>query len=257
MRCRLADPAEIESLREEYRRAMNCQIIHDSIHARPGWTLEYALEDNNGRLAGYGSVAIAGPWRDSPTVYEFHVAPFALDRVFDLFATLVRFAKPSAVETQTNDLALTTMLHAYCHEITPEAILFADALTTAFTIPGAEFRAVEVADHDTLQAASLDPDAAWVVTLDGEVAATGGILYHYNRPYGDVYMGVAEAFRQRGLGAYIVQELKRVCREGGSVPAARCNVSNVASRRTLQKAGFTPCGHLIGGRLIGEKIGSI
>ncbi len=35
---------EIASLREQYRQEMNCQIIHDSIHERPGWTKEYGLE---------------------------------------------------------------------------------------------------------------------------------------------------------------------------------------------------------------------
>jgi ankyrin repeat protein len=44
-----------------------------------------------------------------------------------------------------------------------------------------------------------------------------------------------------------VQELKRVCYEGGNVPGARCNPRNVASRKTLQKAGFVPCGHILNG----------
>ena len=50
-------------------------------------------------------------------------------------------------------------------------------------------------------------------------------------------MEVAEAFRKRGLGCYLVQELKRVCYEQGSVPAARCSPTNIPSRKTLQKAG--------------------
>ncbi|HIE92090.1 MAG TPA: N-acetyltransferase [Acidobacteria bacterium] len=45
----------------------------------------------------------------------------------------------------------------------------------------------------------------------------------------------------------MVQELKRVCCDGEFVPAARCNPRNVASRRTLQKAGFVPCGHILHG----------
>jgi GNAT superfamily N-acetyltransferase len=60
-------------------------------------------------------------------------------------------------------------------------------------------------------------------------------------------MKVAEPFRKRGLGTYLVQELKRVCYERGSVPAARCNPTNIASRKTLQKAGFVPCGHILTG----------
>ncbi len=53
----------------------------------------------------------------------------------------------------------------------------------------------------------------------GRRRGAGDILYHYNRPYGDIYMKVGEPFRKRGLGSFLVQELKRICYEGGSVPA--------------------------------------
>lgn len=102
---------------------------------------------------------------------------------------------------------------------------------------------------ELLKTLELDDTAGWVVALDGRIAGAGGILYHYNRPYGDIYMKIAAPFQRRGLGAYLVQELKRACRVGGSVPAARCNIENTASRKTLQKAGFVPCGNLISGDL--------
>ena len=52
---------EIVLWRDMYRLEMGCQIIHDSIHTRPGWTQEYLLF--LGKTAvGYGSVALAGPW---------------------------------------------------------------------------------------------------------------------------------------------------------------------------------------------------
>jgi GNAT superfamily N-acetyltransferase len=85
--------------------------------------------------------------------------------------------------------------------------------------------------------------------LDGTVMARGGILFHYNRPYGDIYMEVSEPFRRRGLGAFLVQELKRLCYQQASVPSARCNPGNIGSRKTLQKAGFVPCGHILAGAL--------
>jgi ATP/maltotriose-dependent transcriptional regulator MalT len=65
---------EIEPLREKYRKEMSCQIYHDSIHGRAGWTREFALH-MNGAVIGYGSVAVAGTWRDQPAVYEFFVEP--------------------------------------------------------------------------------------------------------------------------------------------------------------------------------------
>jgi GNAT superfamily N-acetyltransferase len=84
----------------------------------------------------------------------------------------------------------------------------------------------------------------------GVAVAAGGILFHYNPPYGDIYMAVHEAYRQRGFGSYLVQELKRICYEMGKTPAARCNVANVASRKTLQKAGLLPCGRILLGDVV-------
>ncbi len=47
----------IAVMRDVYWHAMNCQIIHDSIHARPGWTHEYLLTQGGAKV-GYGSVAV-------------------------------------------------------------------------------------------------------------------------------------------------------------------------------------------------------
>lgn len=58
-------------------------------------------------------------------------------------------------------------------------------------------------------------------------------------------MEIHEPFRRLGHGAYFVQELKRLCRELGAVPAARCNLGNIASRQTLQRAGFAPSSHML------------
>ena len=127
------------------------------------------------------------------------------------------------------------------------AILFHDRITTAHAAPGFSFR--RTVEND---AAALPDDlkgVEWVIEGEGRIAGGGGVLFHYNRPYGDVYMNVLEPFRRRGLGAFLVQELKRACYEGGSLPGARCNTTNLASRKTLQKAGFVPCGHILVGRL--------
>lgn len=239
---------EIASLREAYRDEMRCQIIHDSIHERPGWTVEYILEID-GAAAGYGSVAVGGPWTASHTLYEFFVKKESRSHIFDLFAALLAKCNASTIETQTNDLSLTVILHTFAQNLRAEKILFEDRFKTQLAPEGAAFRPSETVDVELLKAAGLDDTAGWVVTLDGRVAGAGGILHHYNRPYGDIYMKIAEPFQRRGLGAYLVQELKKTCRAGGSVPVARCNIGNVASRRTLQRAGFVPCGNLVCGDL--------
>jgi GNAT superfamily N-acetyltransferase len=234
----------IAPLRELYRREMDCQIIHDSLHFRPGWSLEYSLEANN-QLVGYGSIAVAGPWKDSPTLYEFYVLPYFRSRCFDFFSLLLSTSGVKKIEAQSNDALLTVMLHAFAENVVSESILFHDNLTTNLAAADALFRRATAADGLDIGANQLDSHG--VVEVGGVIAAKGGILFHYNRPYGDIYMEVTEANRKRGLGSYLVQELKRLCYELGSVPSARCNPKNTASRKTLQKAGFVPCGHILTG----------
>jgi GNAT superfamily N-acetyltransferase len=239
---------EIEGLREKYRAEMNCQIIHDSIHLRAGWSREFAV-DADGTMIGYGSEAVAGPWRENHALYEFFVEREQRTRTFEAFSKFLEVCDAQTIETQSNDPFLSVMLLVFAQNVRAEAILFEDGVRTRLGPDGAGFRARTAEDVAELQRIELDDGAGWVATMNGEIAGAGGVLYHYNRPYGDVYMKIAEPFRRRGLGAYLVQELKAACRESGSVPAARCNVANVASRRTLQRAGFVPCGVLFVGDL--------
>jgi GNAT superfamily N-acetyltransferase len=238
MEC-LAQPVSVQEIslwRDLYRQEMNCQIVHDSMHSRQGWTQPYLLEVG-GVVAGYGSILIGGPWTGTRTVFEFYVIPKHRSRVFDLFGSLLAASDATAIKAQTNDALLSAMLFTWAHNIRSEKIVFEDKLTTAHSPNGVLFRRRE------------EPDSDWALEADGAVAATGGILYHYNRPYGDIYMEVAEPFRLRGFGCYLVQELKRVCYELGSIPTARCNTENISSRKTLQKAGFVPCAHILSGTL--------
>jgi GNAT superfamily N-acetyltransferase len=244
-----ASESSLESIRrwrDMYRLEMSCQIIHDSIHDRPGWTREYLLA-LAGTPVGYGSVAVAGPWLGKPTVYEFYVVPNQRLRLFDLFRALLAASGAVSIEVQSNDVLATVMLHAFTSQVTSESILFHDKLLTSLQ-PGAVFRMPTASEAPDVPAEHLK----WrgVIEVDGQIAGNGGILFHYNRPYGDIYMDVVEPFRRRGLGSFLVQELKRVCYEGGHVPAARCSTTNVASQRTLQKAGFVPCGHILLGSLL-------
>jgi GNAT superfamily N-acetyltransferase len=139
------------------------------------------------------------------------------------------------------------MLFDCSAQIESDTILFHDALTTGLTAPGATFRPVSEADQTRIFPHAVEPVGGWLIEAGRDVAATGGILCHYNVPYGDINMEVAEPFRRRGYGSYLVQELKRTCYELGRIPAARCNASNVASRAALQKAGLLPCARVLTG----------
>lgn len=230
---------EIAGLRDQLRAQMNCQVVHDSLHFREGWTVEFLLEVG-GKTAGYGSIAVAGPWKGTRTVFEFYVLPQFRAHVFDCFNCFVVSSRATAFEIQSNQAILLVMYHAYARDIRSEKIVFEEGLTTAHPANGAVLK--EKAESE------------WILEVDGVKAGSGGILYHYNRPYGDIYMEIAEPYRRRGYGCFLVQELKRICRERGGIPGARCNTENIASRKTLQKAGFVPYAHILLGTLQGERI---
>jgi GNAT superfamily N-acetyltransferase len=243
-----ADHAAIVSLRDAFRREMDGQIVHDSIHARLGWTLEYAITQGD-RAVGYGSVAVAGPWRDRPTVYEFYLEPAFRTRAFELFDAFLDASKPQAFEVQTSDTLSTMMCLTHARDIGTERIVFRDGGTTMHNANGATLRCVTPAEDIQTAITERQGGGEWVVEIDGTAVGRGGMLFHYNRPYGDIYMDVDEPSRRQGIGTYLVQELKRICYELGAIPCARCGTTNEASRRTLQRAGFVPFAHILFGSL--------
>lgn len=227
---------------------MNCQIVHDSIHRRSGWTTTYALVVDD-TTAGFGSIAIGGPWTGNPTILEFYVLPAYRGRAFELFEGLLAACGARLMEVQSNDALLAVMLHTYAHDIRSEKIVFRDGVTTALKSNGAVLEPMTGEEDARRAIAARQGGPEWRLQLGHDTVATGGILFHYNPPYGDIYMDVAEPFRRRGFGAYLVQELKRVAYVLGGIPGARCSPDNIASRLTLQKAGFVPYAHMLNGAI--------
>lgn len=234
----------ISAMREAYRAEQDCQVVHDSIHARRGWTREFAIAEG-GRVVAYASLAVDGPWRDKPTLYELYVVPDRRARAFALFEAFLEATRPPAFEVQSNDLLLTTLAVTFARELATEKVVFRDNETTSHTIPGATLRCLTPAAEIQEAMAVRAGGGEWALEVAGTAVGKGGILFHYNPPYGDIYMEVDEPHRRRGYGCYLVQELKRLCRELGGVPGARCDPTNTASRRTLQRAGLVPYAHIL------------
>ena len=236
----------ILALREEYRHEMNCQIVHDSWHAR-GFTQSY-LFTVAGKAIGYGSVG-SSQERPKTVVKEFFVLAQYREIVLPLFRRFVAVSGARTIEAQTNDVLLSSMLQACADDVTSDTILFSEGTDTHLDAPCVTLRPVTLIDRLRMFRHTVEPVGDWGLECDSKIVATGGLFFHYNPPYGDIYMEVAEAFRRRGYGSYLVQELKRICREDGHVPAARCGTDNTASQRTLERAGMVPCARIVTGQL--------
>jgi GNAT superfamily N-acetyltransferase len=197
-------------------------------------------------------VAIGGPWKDQPTLLEFYVLPEHRQRSFDLFEALLAECGARHMEIQSNDVLLAVMLHTYGEAVVSEKIVFHDAFTTTLPAGDAVLRPLTSEEDTRASQEQRQGGCEWRLEVAGAAAGQGGILFHYNRPYGDLYMEVNEPFRRRGHGAYLVQELKREAYRLGAIPCARCSPDNVASRRTLQRAGFIPFAHMLTAKVKGS-----
>ncbi len=236
---------EVEGLRDLYRQEANCQIISDAILSRGRADPYLILVD--GRVGGYGGVRNTDASKGR--LMEFYALPDLRAGALPMFRELLAVSQATHIEAQTNIPLLLLMLLDCARNIISDAILFEDARTTRLACPEGILRRVGAEDAPHIFPHRHEPVGDWMIEAGGTAVATGGAYFHYNPPYGDIFMEVAEPHRGRGHGSYLVQEVKRVCYEMGKKPAARCNVSNVASRRTLQKAGFLPCARLLVGEV--------
>jgi GNAT superfamily N-acetyltransferase len=235
-----ADYKELESMRELYCAEANTQVVHYSFLGRRLADVYAARMD--GEIAGYG--AIANKYYEG-RVIEFHVLGDFRDRAAAIFSGLIAASNAVGIEAQTNIPLMLAMLQEFGTNIVKEHLLFHDGLTTQLECPDGVFRRRVEADGPGMFGRPEETLSQWVVETRGAIVAAGGFLTHYNPPYGDLFMETAEDARRRGFGSHVVQELKKICYASGKKPAARCNPENIASRKTLEKAGMLVCGEIL------------
>jgi GNAT superfamily N-acetyltransferase len=139
------------------------------------------------------------------------------------------------------------MIFEFSKNIHSPVILFSDHASTNLVVPEVVFR--KKLQGDVLFKHRHEPEGSHIIVTKEEVVATGGFMLHYNAPFADLFMEVKEDARKRGVGSYLIQELKRECYLAGRVPAARCNIENMASRAILLKAGMKIAGFMLIGTI--------
>jgi RimJ/RimL family protein N-acetyltransferase len=232
---------EISALRTLFLAERNFQFTYDKCHLY-GWADTY-LFTLDGHKTGYGSVWGKDKREDRDSIFEFYVVEPYRKLAKAFFAEFHSVCGASFIECQSNDLLLTSMLYEHSESVSAEAILFEDHFSTDFSRPDVVFE-----KKVTEENVSRD-DRQYILRYHDEILASGGMMLNYNMPYADLYYDVSEVHRQKGLGSFMVQELKKAAYLMGRVPAARCNIKNKASKATLLKAGFRICGWRLRGKI--------
>lgn len=239
------DLEEILHLRNVFLQENNFQIRYNSRHER-GWTDSYAIIYDQQKV-GYGSIAGNDNINDRDTVFEFYILPPFRNLSSAAFLKFLQVSKPKYLECQSNDALLTALLYEFAQTIKPNTILLGENTTTDMKMENVMFR--KRYENDIVFEHKAEPVGSHVLEQNNEVVATGGFLLHYNKPFADLYMEVREDCRRKGLGSFLIQELKKQCYLSGRVPAARTGLENIASRATLIKAGLKISGFILMGEV--------
>jgi RimJ/RimL family protein N-acetyltransferase len=261
-------PAEREKivfLRELHKREVNDIVLTERGFAHRGWYDPYLIRKDE-RLIGYGLV---NAYDDVRMLVEFSLLPFYRADALAIEASFLDRIAITHISADTRDRFFTLMLYDFCEQISSEDITFRDEIRTHDHVPGVTLRPVTEADVSALFPILRGPEghpfemdseeelARWIhrgvgwLLLDGEtIVGVGAIFDDFNLPFAELGMMVPGTFRNRGYGTYILQELKTQCYRRGLIPTSRCDVRNVASRRTHLKAGFLPSGRLLDGVVV-------
>jgi GNAT superfamily N-acetyltransferase len=239
-----AELDQVLPLKERYREEAGCQLVRDSLLWRglaEPWLVRIA-----GHVAGYGAL---GTTYVAGRVIEFHLLPRFRRDIVRVASGFIGATGAEGIEAQTNLPGMVDLLYSFARDVQEEYILFDDGHGGGrpegpLSLPGAVLRPRASDDSG--------PEGEWAVEWNGRVVGAGGLQTHYNPPFADVYMEVVPDARCLGVGGWMVQELARICREQGRMPAARCEPENRASRRALERGGLRPCGRLLAGQVAPE-----
>jgi GNAT superfamily N-acetyltransferase len=229
--------SEVQSLRKLFLSECSFQFICDKCHGA-GWADIYVFTSGK-EIAGYGSLWGKDKREDRDTIFEFYLLPSFRNFADTLYPEFIKASGALFIECQSNDLLLSGMLFQHAKIIQAEAILFEYNFQTTFNITGTTFK----------ERIDAEGNSDYILEQNGIPVASGGYVWNYNFPYIDIYYEVVEAYRQKGFGSLIIQELKKEAFRLKRVPSARCNVQNLASKKALLKAGMRVCGHLLIGEL--------
>ena len=236
----------ILGLRSFFLQENNFQIRYNACHER-GWSDSYLVTYDEA-IIGYGAVKGNEQLSDRNAIFEFYIIPSHINLSFLVFRDFLEISQVSYIQCQSNDRLLTGMIYQFGKDINADVVLFEAGFTTNISVGKAVFRLRN--EQDAVFEEHEDGKGTYVLALNGTIVASGGFLLHYNPPFADLYMEVNTSYRKMGFGSLIIQELKKQCYLSGRVPAARCNMDNVASRATLLKAGMEIAGFMLEGKII-------
>jgi GNAT superfamily N-acetyltransferase len=190
---------------------------------------------------------------------RFHLWASHLDQAQEIFHRIVSTYNVQQAMASTIEPLYFSLCLDVQRSITPVSYLFRDhqPRNLPSSLSGDRFRKAEPSEFDAIVrfyqvntdgpgewiepflSAHLNREELFVVYDQRTLVAVGECIPSQRQaPYADLGMVVDRAYRGRGVGSYLLTQLKGHCYAVGWKPICSCEVSNHASKKAIEKAGF-------------------
>lgn len=201
----------------------------------------------NGRKAGHFFVD------SKKTLVQFNTYKDYSIHASEIFEYLISndFVKNASVSTKETEFL--SLCLDYQKSISVDCYLFTDNKNITYELNNFENVSLRLAENNNIDTIKVKCDPAFdgyyedliqnnqlFVLYSGDILLGIGEfrIFKSDKQYGDIGMVVAEEYRKKGIGTYIITQLKEHCYRNNLKPMACCNHKNIASRKTLEKSGF-------------------
>lgn len=206
----------------------------------------YEIYDDT-KLVGYALVS------SEKTIIEFHIDPDANGSANEALSQLVSVSKATNALCKSFDDLFVTACSNLNWRFEPGGLLFRRFEKSSNTLSNIQHEPATTEDinailemHDGFFEGTseiltyLEPNARlFKYHIQNEFVGCG-ITKQINASFDfyDIGYVVKKSHRRKGIATHIAVHLKEYCLAQGWNPVAGCNISNIASQKTLQNAGF-------------------
>lgn len=187
------------------------------------------------------------------TLVQFHVIKEHYLNATEIFEYLLSNELVKNASVSTKETEFLSLCLDYQKSISIDSYLFTDIKNIESHLTNFENISFRLATNDDIEIIKIKCDAAFegyyedliendqlfVLYSNDILLGIGEFrIFKSDHRYGDIGMVVAEDYRKKGIGTYIITQLKEHCYKNNLKPMACCNPKNIASRKTLEKSGF-------------------
>lgn len=187
------------------------------------------------------------------TLVQFHVSKDYCTYASEIFEYIIKSGLVENATVSTKEPAFLSLCLDYQNSVVADAHLFTDNKKIKYVLNNfrnLSFRLAKTIDIVTIKNKCetafegyyedlIQNDQLFVLYDDCSLLGIGEFrMMKSNEKYGDIGMIVAEEYRRRGVGTYIITKLKDHCYNNKLKPMACCNITNIASKKTLERSGF-------------------